>query len=215
MSLFKSVLALLAAVSISCGSADESVRRDGSAEEYHIEANASPEELYFELVRLHSAGLLAPERMDAVLRALDDVDSRHEEGSEAHHEQHRVALASSLRRALRELRQGEDSAVAEAQYSGRAYARKLNRTGVREAERYAENTLVIAGMMGVPTGKEDLVLMVAIPVGGYVVVKMGGMALKRAAFLMRKLRSVDDVVDRRRTLGIPPTAMTTARHVLK
>jgi hypothetical protein len=193
MFFFKSVLALLAAISIGCGSADESVRPGGSVEEYHIEANASPEELYFELVRLHSTGLLAPERMDAVLRVLDDVDSRHEEGSEAHHEQQRVALTSSLRRALRELRQGDDAAVAEAQYDGRAYARKLNRTGVREAERYAENTLLIAGMMGVPTGEEDLVLMVAIPVGGYVVVKMGDMALKRAVFLMRKLRSVDDM----------------------
>jgi hypothetical protein len=201
MSLFKSVLTLLAAVSIGCGSADESVRRDGSAEEYHVEANASPEELYFELVRLHSAGLLAPERMDAVLRVLDDVDSLHAEGSEAHHEQQRIALTSSLRRALRELRQGEDAAVAEAQYNGRAYARKLNWTGVREAERYAENILLIAGMMGVPTGKEDLVLMGSIPVGGYVVVKMGGMALKRAAFLMRKLRSVDDVVERAKVLG--------------
>ncbi|PTL84945.1 hypothetical protein DAT35_07810 [Vitiosangium sp. GDMCC 1.1324] len=194
---------LLAAALSGCGSADRSVRPDdASARVYEAEADASPEELYFELVRLHSAGLLEPGRMDAIRRTLDELDGRYEEGTEAHHEQMRVALASALRRALRDMRRGEDAAVAEAWYEGHAYAGKLYRAGVREAERHAENTLLIAGMMGVPTSEEDLVLMVAIPVGGYVVVKVGGMALKHAAFLMRKLRSVDDVVDRAKALGL-------------
>ena len=46
--------------------------------------------------------------------------------------------------------------------------------------------------------------MVAVPVGGYVVVKVGGMALERAAFMLRRLRSVDDVVDRAKALGLRP-----------
>jgi hypothetical protein len=203
MSPLKQVSALLLmAALVGCGSTNESVPREDTTGVYDVEADASAEELYFELVRLHSAGLLPSGRMESLLRALDEVDSRHEDGSEEHHEQQRVVLVSFLRRALRELRHGQDAAVAEAWHEGRAYARKLNHAGVREAERHAENTLLIAGMMGVPTGKEDLVLMVGIPVGGYVVVKAGGMALQRAAFLMRKLRSVDDVVESTNELNL-------------
>lgn len=203
MSPLKQVFALLLmTVLVGCGVTNESVHRDDTAGVYDVEADASAEELYFELVRLHSTGLLPPGSMESLLRALDEVDSRHEEGSAEHHEQQRVVLVSFLRRALRELRHGEDAAVAEAWHEGRAYARKLHHAGVREAEHHAENTLLIAGMMGVPTGKEDLVLMVGIPVGGYVVVKVGGMALQRAAFLMRKLRSVDDVVERANELNL-------------
>ncbi|MFY0583596.1 hypothetical protein ACN28S_63200 [Cystobacter fuscus] len=193
---------LLMAALVGCGSTNESVHPDANSGVDDVEADASAEELYFELVRIHSAGLLPPGRMEALLLALDEVDSRHEEGSQEHHEQQRVVLVSFLRRALRELRQGEDAAVVEAWHEGRAYARKLNHAGVREAERYAENTLQIAGMMGVPTSKEDLVLMVGIPVGGYVVVKAGGMLIQRATFLMRKLRSVDDVVEHAKVLKL-------------
>lgn len=39
---------------------------------------------------------------------------------------------------------------------GRAYARRLHSAGVREAGKYAQRTIVIAGMLGVPTSKEDL-----------------------------------------------------------
>ncbi|WP_218920927.1 hypothetical protein [Melittangium boletus] len=169
---------------------------------YDIDAAASVEELYLDMVRLHSAGLLSASRLESLHQSLDEVDSRHEDGSEEHHAQQRVVLASSLRRALHELRQGENAGVAEAWYEGRAYARKLNRAGVREAEHYAKNTLLIAGMMGVPTGKEDLVLLVALPVGGYVVVKVGGIAIHRAAFLLRKLRSVDDVLEHVKPWGL-------------
>ncbi|WNG13994.1 hypothetical protein [Cystobacter fuscus] len=203
MSLLKQVSALLLMAALGgCGSTNESVHPDANSEVYDVEADESAEDLYFELMRLHSAGLLPPGRMESLLRALDEVDSRHEEGSDEHRQQQRVVLASFLRRALRELRHGEDAAVVEAWHEGRAYARKLNHAGVHEAERYAENTLQIAGMMGVPTSKEDLVLMVGIPVGGYVVVKAGGMLIQRAAFLMRKLRSVDDVVEHAKVLKL-------------
>jgi hypothetical protein len=56
-------------------------------------------------------------------------------------------------------------------------------------------------MLGVPTSQEDLVLMVAIPVGGFVVVKVGGMTIGRAAFLLRRARTVDDVVEQGRRHG--------------
>ena len=77
----------------------------------------------------------------------------------------------------------------------------LHRTGMREAERYAERTVFIAGMLGVPTSGQDAALLVAVPVGGCIVVKLGGMALKRAAFALRRFRSADEVVERARHLG--------------
>lgn len=204
MSISRTVLApLLMAALMSCGSINEPIHPRASTEEPDIDAETSTEDLYLEMVRLHSTGLLPPSGMEALHQALDEIDARYAAGSEEQREQQRVVLAAALRRALRELRHGEDASLAEAWYEGRAYARQLNHAGVREAKGYAEDTLLIAGMLGVPTSKEDLVLMVAIPVGGYVVVKVGGMALGRAAFLMRKLRSVDEVVERAKGWGFP------------
>jgi hypothetical protein len=107
-----------------------------------------------------------------------------------------------LRRTLDELRR-EHNPVVEGE-EGRAYARRLNHAGVRESQRYAEDTLLIAGMLGVPTSREDVVLMVAIPVGGWVVVQVGGMALKRTAFVLRRSRTVDDVLAQAKVLGLRP-----------
>lgn len=196
-------VSLLLAALVACGSTTESVQPAAGDGVYDVEVTTSSEELYFELVRLHSTGLLPPGRMDAVLRALDEVDSLEKEGSEEHLAQQRIVLASFLRRALRELRQGENAAVVEAGDEGRAYARRIHHAGVREAESYAENTLLIAGMLGIPTSQDDLVLMVGVPAGGYVVVKVGGMAFKRAALLMRKFRSADDVVEHAKARGLP------------
>ncbi len=194
---------LLLALALGCGSANESFSPQRVVHDADdLDATASVEELYLDLLRLHSAGLLPASRLESLHQALDEVDSRLNEGSEEHREQQHVVLSTSLRRALRELRRGENAEVAEAVYEGRAYARKLHRAGVREAGQYAEGTLLIAGMMGVPTGKADLVLLVALPVGGYVVVKVGGMAVGRAAFLMRKLRSVDDVLEHAKPWGL-------------
>ena len=195
MSCLRMLLGVLGTVcALGCGSTAEFVRP---------EAETPAEELYFELVRLHSAGLLPPASMEALQNALDEIDVRHPEGSEEHGVQQRVVLASAHRRALRELSRGEDATVAQAWVEGRDYARRLHLAGVSEAQRHADNTLVLAGMLGVPTSQEELVLMVAIPVGGYVVVKVGGMAVARAAFSLRKLRSVDDVVDRAKGWGFP------------
>jgi hypothetical protein len=53
---WKPFLALLLTAALAgCGAADDSVRPDdSSAGVYEFEADASPEHLYFELVRLHS-----------------------------------------------------------------------------------------------------------------------------------------------------------------
>jgi hypothetical protein len=154
-----------------------------------VDSDASTEDLYFEMVRFHSAGVLPPGRMEVLHEALDWADQQYG-GTADHAEQERNVVASLLRRTLSELHAAQEPSMVGAE--GRAYARRLNQTGVREAQRHAEGLVLIAGMVGVPTGKEDLVLMVAIPVGGYVVVKVGGMALKRAAFLLRRARTVDD-----------------------
>ena len=186
---------------VACGSTNESLPRQEPAKLWDIDARASAEELYFEVVRLHSAGVFPPDRMDALQRALDEVDGRYQDKGAEYREQQRVVLASCLQRVLSDSSRGEDAALIEALYEGRAYAQKLHRTGVHKAQQHAENALLIAGMMGVPTSKEDLVLMVGIPMGGYVVVKVGGMAIQRAAFLMRKFRSVDDVVEHAKAGG--------------
>ncbi|HYO57659.1 hypothetical protein [Archangium sp.] len=186
---------------VACESTDEHLRRQGTdSGMYDAGLEASAEALYFELVRLHSMGLVGPERMEALQDNLDWVEAHSEAGERE--EQERQLLASMLRRTLSELRREQDPVVMGSE--GRAYARKLHSAGVREARRYAKGTLFIAGMLGVPTSEEDLVLMVAIPVGGYVVVKVGGMAFKRAAFLLRRARTVDDVVDRAKAWGFRP-----------
>jgi hypothetical protein len=201
MAIGKGVCVGLLVLLVACESTDEHLRRQGTdAEVSDVEPDASAEELYFELVRLHSTGLMGPERMEALQRNLDWVEAHSEAGERE--TQQRQLLASTLRRTLNELRREENPVVVGSE--GRAYARRLNHAGVRESQRYAEQTLLIAGMLGVPTSEEDLVLMVAVPVGGHVVVKVSGMALRRAAFLLRRARTVDDVVDQAKALGLRP-----------
>jgi hypothetical protein len=201
MALGKCVRVGLLALLVACESTEEHLRRqERDSEVSSVEPDASAEDLYFELVRLHSVGLIGPERMEALQTNLDWVEAQSEAGERE--TQQRQLLASTLRRTLNELRWEENPVVVGSE--GRAYARRLNHAGVRESRHYAERTLLIAGMLGVPTSEEDLVLMVAVPVGGYVVVKVGGMALKRAAFLLRRARTVDDVVDQAKALGLRP-----------
>ncbi|WP_146209595.1 hypothetical protein [Vitiosangium sp. GDMCC 1.1324] len=201
MALGKFICVGLLVMLVACESTGELSRRQGAdLEVSDIEPEASAEDLYFELVRLHSAGLMTPERMAALQDNLDWVDAHSD--AEEREAQERQLLASTLRRTLNELHREQNPVVMGSE--GRVYARKLNYAGVRESRRSAENMLLLAGMLGVPTSEEDLVLMVAIPVGGYVVVKVGGMAFKRAAFLLRRARTVDDVVDHAKALGLRP-----------
>lgn len=195
------VLYLLLAALGGCDTLEEAFLGDfgaTEADELWLDASASAEDLYFEVVRLHSTGLLSAKRMEALQEALDDVDRRYQ-GAE-HDKQTRAIIASTLRRTFHELRQGEDGELIQG-YAGRAYAQALHRAGVREAERYAEGTVFIAGMLGVPTSRQDAALLVAAPVAGYIVVKLGGMALKRAAFLLRRSQDADAVVEHAKRFG--------------
>jgi hypothetical protein len=60
--------------------------------------------------------------------------------------------------------------------------------------------VLAAGMLGVPASKEDALLIAAVPAGGYILVKIGGMALKRAVFLLRGARNADEMVTSARRL---------------
>ncbi|HYO55217.1 hypothetical protein [Archangium sp.] len=101
---WRSALFYLLAVSLAaCETADVNTRLDSSgAQPLVIEQDTSPKDLYFEVVRLHSAGLLDSSRMAALQTNLDEVDARYE-GTEDHLEQLRQLLAATLRRTHREL----------------------------------------------------------------------------------------------------------------
>jgi hypothetical protein len=210
---WKSALLCFLAISIAACEAPEANTRTSSADAnpFVIDEGASTEDLYFEVVRLHSAGLVDSSRMRALQASLDEVDARYE-GSEDHREQLRQVIAATLRRTYDELRRGEDRALVDAR-EGQAYAQRLHQTGVREAQQYAEGSLFIAGMLGVPTSKGDVILMVAVPVGGYVVMRVAGVALKRVPFLLRKFRTADEVVEGAKTLGLRPRYMSTREEL--
>lgn len=190
---------VLAFVLAGCSSSDESIRpeelRFGA---YEVDPDGSTEDLYFEAVRLHSAGLLNHERMEALQRNVALVDELYPRDAD-NEALLRNAIVSHLRLASTEV-QREDALALEG-YEGRAYARRLHQAGVKASGEYAAGMVFIAGMMGIPTSEEEALLMVAIPAGGYLLVKVGGMALKRAVFLLRRCKSADDVVKNAGRLG--------------
>jgi hypothetical protein len=188
------LITTLIAVLMAC-TADE-VRPAGAPQD--IDPNATVEDLYFEAIELYSDGLLPQVRMDALREGLATADARRDES--ARKQQSRDVITAILRRTYNELRQSSDEPVL-AGREGRAYARRLNRAGIHEAERYAEQAVLIADMLGVPTSKTDAVLMVAIPAGGAIVLKLGTFGIKRAAFLLRNLRSADEVIEQSSRLG--------------
>jgi hypothetical protein len=171
------------------------------------------EELYFEVVQLTSRGLISSSDFEALQRALNEMDVGSRGDEQERMELYRFTLQAFLRRTLPTLHAGESASLLEAEQEGRGYARRLHQTGLREAERHAEYTLLVAGMLGVPTSQEELVLMVATPVGGYIVVRVAGVALKRAPLLLRHLRSADDVVDEARRQGFPTHYVATQEEM--
>ncbi|MFY0583851.1 hypothetical protein ACN28S_64670 [Cystobacter fuscus] len=182
-----------------CAASDETLHvEEASSKSFDVDSDGSAEELYFEVLRLHSAGLLSPKRLEELqshLAIVDDVYSRDADYGVVL----RDTILSHLRMAGTEVRREE--ALALSGWEGRAYARRLNRAGVKSAGQYADGMVLVAGMLGVPTSAQEGLLMVAIPTGGYLLVKAGGMALKRMAFILRNCRNADDVVRSARGLG--------------
>ncbi len=206
------LLCLLAVSLAACETAGVHARTDSpDPQPFVIDQEASPEDLYFEVVRLHSTGLLDSSRLTSLQTSLDEVDARYE-GTEDHREQLRQVIVSTLRRTYDELRHGQDRTLLEAR-EGQAYAQRLNHAGAREAQHYAEGTLLVAGMLGVPTSKGDVVLMVAVPIGGYVVMKVTGVTLKRVPFLLRKFKTADELMDSAKALGLRPRYAATQAEV--
>ncbi|MFY0576915.1 hypothetical protein ACN28S_23665 [Cystobacter fuscus] len=192
---------LLIALLAGCSMEDDHVRSEEARPEDLVDPKASAEELYYEVLRLHSVGWLSQERLHLLQDVMGSVDDLPGSSDQERERLLRDLLASTLRRTWNELRQGEDAAVAEAE-QGRGYARRMYRAGLQEAERGAEGVIFIADMLGFPTSKESAVLMVAAPFGGYLVVKAGKMGLKRAAFLLRRFQKLDDFVERQAPRGL-------------
>lgn len=191
---------VLAVAMASCSSSDESLKPEplkwGA---YEMDLEGTPEDLFFEALRLHSLGLLSEARMHALQTSLGVVEDRYSRDP-AYEELLRKAIVSHLKLASREVRR-EDALALEG-HEGRAYAHRLNRAGVSASSHYAEGMVLIAGMLGVPSSGDDALLMVAIPAGGYLLVKGGGMALKRMAFLLRRCKSADEVVRDASNIGL-------------
>jgi filamentous hemagglutinin len=141
-------------------------------------------------VHLHSLGLVSDLRMEVLQTTLDEVEARSAPGEVPRAT--RDALASLMRRTLMELKRS-DPELSDAM-EAREYARRLNRQGLAISQDLGEATLVIAGCLGVPTSKGELALVVLLPAGGYLVGKIANVALKRAVFLLRRARTVEDVV---------------------
>lgn len=190
---------VLAIVLAGCAASEDSLH-EGVADPVLLGVNpeGSAEELYFEGVRLDSLGLLGPGRWAEIQRRLAIVDEVYSQDDDDA-VMLRDTLLSQLRLALAETRRCDVLAFEGQQ--GRAYARRLNRAGVKSAERHAERLVLIAGMVGVPTSAGEGLLMVALPAGGYLIVKAGGMAFKRAVFLLRHCRNADEVVRSARSPG--------------
>jgi hypothetical protein len=150
-------------------------------------------------LRLHAQGLLTSRRLEELQHRLAVVDELYA-GDADHEALLRKTLSVQLRLAASEARR-EDVLALEAQ-EGRTYAHRLNQAGVKAAAGGASGVVFIAGMLGVPTSQGEALLMVAVPVGGYLLVKVGGMALKRAAFLLRSARNANEVVARASKLGL-------------
>lgn len=192
---YLSRLCLLLLVSCSADSLVEGRAPEAEPAALGSYSRATADDLYLEVLRLQSLGLLSDGNFWALQRALDDVDSRY--GTDAEREEGaRTAIASFLRRRLLELSAGEHAVVMEAEAVGRGYLRQVHRAGLDAAERYAEYTLLVAGMLGVPTSQGDMVLMVGLPVGGFLLVRAKGIAARALPRLVRKLTSADEVLER-------------------
>src|SRR6185369_4787077 len=138
-----------------------------------IDPKASSEDLYFELVRLHSLGLVSDLRMQVLQNTLDDIELRYVPTEQAHVT--RDALASVMRRTLEDLKKS-DPELSDAM-EAREYARRINREGIAISQDLGEVTVVIAGCLGVPTSKGELALIVLLPAGGYLVGKIANVAI--------------------------------------
>ncbi len=197
----RALTCLLFTLLAGCSMEDDYVRSEEVRSEDLVDPKASTEELYYEVLRLHSVGWLSQERLLVLQDVMGSVEDLPGSSDQERERLLRDLLASTLRRTWNELRQGEDAAVVEAE-QGRGYARRMYRAGLQAAERGAEGVIFIADMLGVPTNKESAVLMVAAPFGGYLVVKAGKMGLKRAAFLLRRFQKLDDFVERQAPQGL-------------
>lgn len=203
---------LLLLVSCSADSRVESRATGAESADLASFSRATADDLYMEVLRLQSLGLLTDGDFQALQRALDEVDSRGETDAERE-EGARTTIASFLRRRLLELSGGEHAAVVEAEAVGRGYLRQVHRAGLDAAERYAEYTLLVAGMLGVPTSQGDMVLMVGLPVGGFLLVRAKGIAARALPRLVRKLTSADEVLEHAHKRGWSCTYASTPQEL--
>jgi guanyl-specific ribonuclease Sa len=188
----------IAVLVLACGLAPAAARCEDDLS--GLPEDAAPADLYWEVLRLQAAGLIGEMEIARVQRELDVIEAYYaiDQGRD---ELVRRTLVAALRRTYGADPGGENAPLHDAQ-GGRAYARRLHGAGVRAAESHSQRTLLIAGMLGVPTSKGELALIVALPAGGYLVGKVAALTYKKAALLLRKLRTPDEVFSHAGALGI-------------
>jgi hypothetical protein len=189
-------LALALAACLACDAGRVPDTRSPGADP--IDQNASAEDLYFEFVRLQSLGLVSGERMEALNGSLDLVEADPDVADRPRAA--RDAVASMMRRTLGELKKSDPELLDALE--AREYARRINRQGIAVSADLGEVTLTVAGLLGVPTSKSELALLALMPAGGYLVGKIANVAFKRALFMLRRTRSIDELVMASERVGL-------------
>ncbi|WP_338262711.1 RHS repeat-associated core domain-containing protein [Corallococcus caeni] len=169
---------------------------DPSKGEFNIEERDTADDLFNAAAQFESGGLLPGGAMDGITASVNFVEEFYAGDKDLDYLR-KQAIASGIRRGFYARRQSGDSFDREAVegWDGRAYAVKQHSAGLNAADKGAEYTVMVAGMLGVPTSKGDLALMAATAGGGYIVVKVGGLALKQARMYFRNLKSADEVAN--------------------
>ncbi|WNG30873.1 hypothetical protein F0U62_47805 [Cystobacter fuscus] len=195
------LLCLLLLLADGCASVPDEEQKESTPEDLTAlvaPPHASADDLYFEVLRLHDRGFIPSARFDSLRRSIHE-QARGLSEQQAR-ETCRTLLISFLRRTLRESSSGEHSGELAAELEVRGHTRQMYQAGVREAQQYAEATVLLAGVLGMPTSKGEAVLMVATAGRGFVLVKLK-VALKRVPLLLRELTGAAEVVHWARNHG--------------
>jgi hypothetical protein len=136
---------------------------------FEPEDKDSNENLLILFSRLRADGFISAEREKLLAGQLKAVDTFYSK-AEDFEKIERAAIVGQITSALSDPISSEKREWRES-FVGRDYARSYWHEGAAAGERAAEATLLVAGLLGTPTSKGDIVLMAGVPIGGMVLSK--------------------------------------------